>query len=95
MEDTHIVDRVRKLSVGVILFEPSVIGGGIGNDLVMNVLENLRVELSLNSLSLLNTNTPKEFVIGSACKSVGVDGNTMKSCTSSDRTIGNHIDPKP
>ena len=91
MEDTHIVDRVRKLSVGVVLFEPSVIGGGIGNDLVMNVLENLRVELSLNSLSLLNTNTPKEFVIGSACKSVGVDGNTLKSCTPPDRTIGNHI----
>ena len=43
MAETHIFDRVGKLSVGVGLFEPYVIGGGIGNDLVTNVLENLRV----------------------------------------------------
>ena len=69
MEDTHIVDRVRKLLVGVGLFEPSVIGGGIRP--VTNVLENSRLELSINSFSPLNTNTSKAFVIGSACKSVG------------------------
>ena len=38
MAETHIVDRVRKVSVGVGLFDPAVIGGGIGNDLVTNVL---------------------------------------------------------
>ena len=89
MVETHIFDRVRKLSVGVGLFEPAVIRGGIGNDLVTNVLENLRVELSLNSLSPLNTNMSKAFVIGSACKSVGVDRNTL-NCTLPDRTIQKH-----
>ena len=68
--ETHIVDIIRKLSVGVGLFEPAVIGRGIGNYLVMNILENLRVELSLNSLSPLNMNTSRSFVSGSACKSV-------------------------
>ena len=66
MAETHIVDRIRKLSVVVGLFETSIIGGGIGNDLVTNVLKNLHVELYLNSLYLLNTNTLKAFVIGSA-----------------------------
>ena len=46
------------------------------------------MEISLNSLSPLNTNTSKAFVIGSACKSVGVDRNTL-SCTPPDRTIQN------
>ena len=89
MADTHIVDRVRKLSVVVGLFEPAIIGGGIGNDLVANVLENLYVDLSLNSLCTLNTNTLKVFVIGSACKSVGVNRNTL-NCTPLDRMIQNH-----
>ena len=84
MEETHIVYRVRNLSVGVGLFEPDVIGGRIGP--VTNVLENLRVELSLNSLSPINMNTSKEFVIGSSCKSVGVNRNIL-NCTSPDRTI--------
>ena len=90
MAETHIFDRVPKLSVGVGLFEPAVIGGGIGNDLVANFLDNLHVKVSLNSLSPLNTNTSKVFVIGSACKSVGVDRNTL-NCTPPDRTIRNHI----
>ena len=38
-EYTHIIDRISKLSVRPILFEPSVIGV-IGKDLVMNVQEN-------------------------------------------------------
>ena len=62
MAETHIVNRVRKLSVLVGLYELAVIGGGIGP--VTNALENSRMELSLNSLSLLNTNTSKAFVIG-------------------------------
>ena len=89
MAETHIVDRVRKLSVIVGLFDPAIIGGGIGNDLVTNVLENSRVELSFNILSPLNTNTPNAFVIGLTCKSVGVDWNTI-NCTLPDRTIRNH-----
>ena len=88
MAETHIVERVRKLSVGVGLFEPAVIGV-IGKDLITNVQENLRMELSLNSLSLLNTNMSEAFVIGSTCKSVGVDSNTP-NCRSRDRTIRNH-----
>ena len=88
MAETHIVDRVRKLSVGVGIFKPAIIGV-IGNDLIMNVLENSRVELSLNSLSPLNTNTSNLFVIGLACKSVGVDKNNL-NCTPPDRTIRNH-----
>ena len=47
------------------------------------------MELSINSLSPLITNTSEAFVIGSACKSVGVNWNILK-CTSPDRTIRNH-----
>ena len=86
--ETHIFDRVCNLSVGVRLFDPAVIGGRMGP--VTNVLENSRVELFLNSLSPLNTNTLKAFVIGSACKIVGVNRNII-NCTFPDRTIqGNH-----
>ena len=88
MAETHIVDRVWKLSVRAGLVEPAVIGV-IGKDLVKNFLENLRVELSLNILSPLNTNMSKAFMIGAACKSVGVDENTL-NCTPPDRTIRNH-----
>ena len=49
MAETHIFDIFRKISVGVALFEPAVIGVII-NNLVTNVLENSREELSLNSL---------------------------------------------
>ena len=45
MEETHVVARIFKLSVGFRLFEPAVIGV-IGKDLVTNVRENLRMELS-------------------------------------------------
>ena len=89
MAETHIVDRVRKLSVRFGLFETAAIGGGIVNDLIMNVLENSRVELSLNILYPLNTNTLKAFMIGSACKSVGVYRNNL-NCTLPDKTIQNH-----
>ena len=88
MEETHIVNRVRKLSVGVGLIDPAVIGF-IGKDLVTNVQENSRMELSLNSLSPLNTNTSKVIVVGSEYKSAEVDRNTL-SCTPPDRTNRNH-----
>ena len=86
--ETHIVDRICKLSVGVRLFEPAVIAF-IRKDLVMNVQDNLRVELSLNSLSPLNTVMSKAIVIGSSFKSVEVDRNTL-SCTPPYRTVRNH-----
>ena len=88
MAETHIVDRVRKLLVGVGLFEPAVIGF-IGKYLVTNTQENLVVELSLNSLSPLNTNTSKAIVIRPSCKRAGVDSNTL-SCTPPDMMIRNH-----
>ena len=75
IKETHIVNRVRNLSVGVRLFEPSVIGGHIQP--VMNILDNLGVELSHNILSPLNRNTSKAFVIGSKFKSVGVNSNII------------------
>ena len=63
-EETHIIDRIRKLSVRQ-LFEPAVIGV-IGQDLVTNVQENSSVDLSLESLSPLNTIMLKAIVIGLA-----------------------------
>ena len=88
MAETHIIDKFLKLSVGVGLFEPAVIGVII-KYLVTNFQENSRMEISLNSLSLLNTDTSKAILIGLAYKSAGVDRNTL-SCTPPDRTIWNH-----
>ena len=85
--DTHIFDRIRKLSVGI--FDPAVIIV-TGKDLIKNVLDNPRVEISINSLSPPNTNTSKAIVIDLACKSIEVDSNTLKSCTPPDRKIRNH-----
>ena len=48
------------------------------------------MELSLNSLSPLNTNTSKAIVIGSACKIAEVDRNTMISFTSPDNHMRDH-----
>ena len=70
---THIVDRFRNFSVGVGLFEPAIVIGGRISP-ITNILENLRVEIHLDSLSPLSTNQSKVFVIGSECKSVGVTG---------------------
>ena len=68
--ETHIVNRFCSLSVIIGLFDPSVvIRGRIGP--VTNVLENSCMERPLNSLSPLNTNQSKAFVIVSACNSVG------------------------
>ena len=75
-EETHIIDRIRKFSVRQ-LCEPAVIGV-IGQDLVTNFKENFRVELSINSLSPLNTITSKAIVIGATCNSAQVDSNTLK-----------------
>ena len=87
--ETHIVDRIRKLSVRTILFEPAFIGV-IGQDLITNFQDNFIVELSLKSLSPLNMITSKAVVIVLACKSAEVNRNTLKICTPPDRTIRNH-----
>ena len=80
--ETHIFDRVSSLSVRFGIFEPSVvIGGSIGP--ITNVLENSHVDLPLDSLSPLNTNQSKAFMIGSQCNSVGVNRNIL-NCTSPD-----------
>ena len=47
----------------------------------MNVLENSRVKILLDSLSPLNTNQSKAFVIGLQYVSVGVNSNIL-NCTS-------------
>ena len=86
--ETHIVDRIRKLSVR--LFNPAVIGF-IGKDLVMNFLDNSRVELSLNNFYPLNPNTSKAIMIGSACKSAKVYRNTLIRSTLHDNHMRNHI----
>ena len=88
MAETHIVDRVRNLSVRVGLFEPAVIGGGIRP--ITNVLDNSREEIYLKRFSPLNMNTSKAFVIGSVFKSVGVNRNILHF-TLPDRTIQNYI----
>ena len=84
--ETHIVDRVCRSSVAAGLFEPAVvIGGSIGP--VTNVLDNLSVDLPLDSLSPLNTNQSKAFVTGSQCKSVGVNRNVLNFTSPDSRNI--------
>ena len=65
-EEIHMIDRIRKLSVRLILFESAVIVV-IGKDLVTNVQDNSRTELSMKSLSPINTISLKEIVTGTAC----------------------------
>ena len=76
-EETHIIDRIRKSSVRPILFEPAGIRD-IRQDLVTNVQENSRVELSLKSLSPLNVISSKEIVIDTACNSAQIDRKIRK-----------------
>ena len=78
-EKIHIIHRIRKLSVRQ-LFDPAVIGI-IGQDLITDVQENSRVELSLKSLSPLIKVTLKEIVTGAACNTAQLDTNNQKLCT--------------
>ena len=73
-KETHIIDRIRKLSIRPILFEPAIIGV-IGQDLVMNVQKNLHMEISLEILSPLNTISSKDIVTGTVRNSAQVDRN--------------------
>ena len=85
-EETHIIDRIRKLSVRTILFDIAIIGV-IGQDLIMNFQENSRVVISLKSLSPLNRIRSKAIVTGATCNSAQVDRKNRKSCTPVDRKI--------
>ena len=71
-EDTHIIDMIGRLSVRPIFFEAAVVGV-IGQDLVTNGRENLRVELSLKSFSPLNEISSNDIVVSAACNSAQVD----------------------
>ena len=88
IKETHIVDGVCTLSVGVGIFKPSVIEviGKETTDIVTKVLTNSSEQLSMKSLSPLNMYQSKKFMIGSACDSVGVDRNIVFSSQS----VGNH-----
>ena len=67
--DTHITDRIQKLSIRPITLEPVV----IGQDLVMSVQETSRNGFSLKSLNPLHTISVKDIVKEAACKSAQVD----------------------
>ena len=66
IKQTHIIYRVRTLSIGVGTLKPAVIGIIEQNstDLVTHVLKNSSEQLSMKSLSPLNTIQSKAFVIG-------------------------------
>ena len=69
MVDTHITNKIQKLSIRPITFEPVF----IGQELVMSVQETLRDGLSQESLKPLHTISSKEIVTDAACNSVQVD----------------------
>ena len=96
IKETHIVKGVSNLSIGVGYLDPSVIGiikqgsTKLSTNLVTHVLTNSREQLSMTSLSPLNTFQSKAFMIGSQDESVG--GNRNIICTSRDsrNSMGNH-----
>ena len=67
IKEAHIVDGVRTLSIGVRTLEPAIIGifRKDSTDLATHFLTNSNEQLSMNSLSPLNTDQSKMFVIGS------------------------------
>ena len=79
IKQTQIIDGVCTLSIGVGPLKPAVIGtiGNDSTDLVTHVLTNSSEQLSMKSSFPLNMNQPKAFVIGSQCKSVGGNRNTI------------------
>ena len=107
IKETHIVDRVRNLSVGVGSIEPAIIRTGIigqgitqlitkgdtniGTNLVTNVLTNSSKQLFNTNSYRLNTFQSEAFVIGSQDKSV--ESNRKIICMSCDsiNIRGNNI----
>ena len=72
-KETHIVDGIITLLIGVGSLKPAVIGIIVWGsmDLVTHVLTNSREQLFMKSLSPLNTFQSKAFVIGSQDETVG------------------------
>ena len=107
IKETHIVDRVRNLSVGVVYKEPVVIGIGIiRNGITQGIIKggtNIGINLVTNVLTnfseiLFDTNTFQLNILQSEAFAIGPQDESMESnrkiiCTSSDiRNIrGNHI----
>ena len=93
IKETHIVDRVRTLSIGVRYLDPAVVRiiGQDSTDLVTHVLTNSSEKLSMASSSPLNTFQSKAFVIGSQEKIVGGKRNIICTSVDSRNSMGNHI----
>ena len=107
IKETHIVDRVRNLSVGVVSVEPGVIeiriigkgitqgiineGKNIGRNLVTNVMTNSSEILFDTNTFQLNTLQSKAFMIGP--QDEAVKSNKQIICTSIDsrNIMGEHI----
>ena len=85
IKETHIVDGISTLSIGVGSLEPDVIGvigqgsTPLSTNLVTNVLTNSSEQIFMTSLSPLNRFQSKTFVIGSHDESV--EGNWNIICT--------------
>ena len=92
IKETHIFDRFRTLSVGVVLFEPAVIGiiRQDSTDLATHVLTNSSKQVSMTRSSPLNTFQSKAFVIRLQDVIVGVNRNIIYTSLYSRNIIGNH-----
>ena len=92
IKETHIVDGVHNLSIGVGPLETSLIGiiGQKITDLVTHVLTNSSEQLSMESLSPLNTFQSKPSVIGLQYESVGGNRNIICTLIDSRNSMGNH-----
>ena len=76
IKQTHIIDGVHTLSIGVRPLDPAIIGiiRQDSTDIVTYVLTNSSEQLSMKSSSPLNMIQSKAFVIGLQYGSVGVTG---------------------
>ena len=92
IKETHIVEVVSTLSIGVGLLEPDIIRiiSQDITDLVTHVLTNKSEQLSMKILSPLNTKQSKMFVIGLQCESVGFNRNIVCMSIDSRNSVRNH-----
>ena len=105
--DTHIVDRVRNLSVGVVSVDPAVIGVGIigqgitqgvisrrtsiVNNIVTDILTDSSKQLSKTNIFQLNLLKSETLVIGPQDKSVKSMNKIISTPSDSINIRGNHI----
>ena len=92
IKETHIVDGVITLSIGVGYLEPAVIEiiGQGSTDLVTHVLTNSSEQLSMTISSPLNTFQSKAFVIGLQDKILGGNRNIICMSLDSINSMVNH-----